>query len=130
MQLHLERTTESNQLSAYGAGYFVVNDKRISSSIVISADSVDLEWPVESVAELSQEHLQAVIETRPELVILGSGAKHEFPGTAVIAAFASSSIGLEVMNTGAACRTYNVLLSEGRNVVAMLVKIVADGQSA
>lgn len=123
MRLHLQRDTESNQLSAYGQGYFVVNDRRINSSIVIGPRHLDPHWSITSVSQLQEEDLLGVFELRPKVAILGSGARHEFPGTPVMAAFEQTGIGLEVMSTGAACRTYNVLLSEGRDVVAMLVLI-------
>ena len=78
-------------------------------------------WPVLSSAALSVEHLEPLLALAPEVVILGSGPRLRFPSPAVLRVLFERRIGVETMDTGAACRTYNVLASEGRPVVAALM---------
>ena len=125
MQLHLESGRNQNHISSYGTGYFVVNDTRIKSGIILARDHFERDWGVTSCAELGPEHFALALETKPELIVLGTGARHVFPNASTLAPLYEARIGIEIMGTGAACRTYNVLLSEGRNVLGMLMLIAA-----
>ena len=78
-------------------------------------------WPVQRSEDLLAEHLQPVLALAPEVVIIGSGARLRFPPAAVLRVLFERRIGVETMDTAAACRTYNVLASEGRSVVAALM---------
>jgi uncharacterized protein len=109
-----------NLFTGYGEGYVEVNGRRIASSVLVNAVQL-AEWDVRSVAQLTEEKLAAVLALKPEIVLLGSGADFTFPDAAVLAPFYRARIGLEVMDTRAACRTYNILLGEDRNVVAALI---------
>ena len=110
-----------NTFTGYGPGYVEVNRKRHSSSLVVSADRVIVDWPAASVEALTADHLAAIVELKPEIAIIGSGATFRFPDPARLALLHQARIGVEVMDTHAACRTYNILLGEGRNVVAALI---------
>ena len=110
-----------NTFTGYGEGYVEVNGKRHSASLVVSGDRVLVDWPAASVEALTADHLAAVVALAPEVVLLGSGARFQFPPPALLAPLHQAGIGVEVMDTPAACRTYNILLGEGRNVVAALV---------
>ena len=79
------------------------------------------EWPIGSVDELQADHLAAILELKPTIVLLGTGAKFQFPDPARLAPLYKAGIGVEVMDTPAACRTYNILLGEGRDVLAALI---------
>ena len=116
-----------NTFTGYGAGYVEVNKKRYTSSLVVSGDRLVVDWPAASVDAISADHLAAILELAPEIVIVGSGATFRFPEPARLAPLHAARIGVEVMDTAAACRTYNILLGEGRNVVAAL--IVTPGAS-
>ena len=98
-----------------------VGAKRYTSSLVVSADRVIEDWPAASVEALAADHLAAIVELSPEIVLLGTGTTFAFPEAALLAPLYKAGIGVEVMDTPAACRTYNILLGEGRNVVAALV---------
>jgi uncharacterized protein len=93
---------------------------RLKESCLLSARQLITDWPPQQLSELTAEHLQAIRELNPELLLLGSGAKMQFPAATQLAALVSLGIGYEVMDTAAACRTYNVLVAEGRKVVAAL----------
>lgn len=110
-----------NTFTGYGPGYVEVNRQRYSASLVVSAERIIVDWPALSVEELGADHLAAIVELRPEIAILGSGATFRFPDPARLAPLHAARIGVEVMDTQAACRTYNILLGEGRNVVAALI---------
>ncbi|MFZ3321080.1 MAG: Mth938-like domain-containing protein [Usitatibacter sp.] len=110
-----------NTFSGYGEGYVQVGAKRHAASLVVSGDRVIEDWPAASIDALSADHFAAIIELAPEIVLLGTGASFRFPEPALLAPLYKAGIGVEVMDTPAACRTYNILLGEGRNVVAALI---------
>jgi uncharacterized protein len=110
-----------NTFTGYGDGYVEVNGRRYASSLVVGAQSLVTDWPAASVGALTADHLAAILQLKPEIVIVGSGAKFRFPEPARLAPLHQARIGVEVMDTPAACRTYNILLGEGRNVVAALI---------
>jgi uncharacterized protein len=121
LKIEREQAEGRNLFSGYGEGYVAVNGRRYTSSVVVSADRVIADWPAASLDELTADHLAAILELKPEVLLLGSGARFSFPDPARLAAIYKAGIGVEVMDTPAACRTYNILLGEGRNVVAALV---------
>ena len=82
-----------------------------------------LEWPPLNFNELTLEHLQLIKDLKPELVIIGSGARQEMLSAEFLAFFGTSGIGIECMTTAAACRTYNLLVSEARNVAVGLIRL-------
>ena len=93
----------------------------LTRSFIIAPDTLRREWLPQQVEELQPEHLAALLALQPELVLLGCGRRFRFPATAVMQALAERGIGMEVMDTGATCRTYSVLAAEGRRVVAALL---------
>lgn len=108
-------------ISGYDESSVGVRHKRYTSSFAIHREGIIDSWPVYSSDTLSPEHFQEILQLKPELVILGTGNKLVFPPVEVRALFLGQGIGFEVMDTGAACRTYNILLSEDRHVVAALM---------
>ena len=96
----------------------VLQEEYLSASFIISPRTLLRDWAPQSFDELLEEHLQTLLTLEPELVLLGTGAKIRFPRSVWLAAFHQRGIGVEVMDLGAVCRTYNVLMAEGRNVVA------------
>jgi uncharacterized protein len=121
LKIEREQAEGKNMFTGYGEGYVAVNGARHSASLVVSADRIITDWPAASLESLSADHLAAIVELKPEIVLLGSGAAFRFPELALLAAFHKAGIGVEVMDTPAACRTYNILLGEGRNVIAALI---------
>ncbi len=109
-----------NLIRRYGADFIAIGDAEIRSSCIVTANSLD-SWAPRSVDELRAEHLAALFALAPEVVVLSTGAKQLFPRAALRAEFATRRIGLEVMEVGAACRTYNVLVGEERRVLAAIL---------
>ena len=108
-------------ISAYDETGVSINGERYETSLVIAPDALQTEWPPGAIDELCSEHFQSIIELRPELVLLGTGPNLRFPPVETYAALIQAGIGVEIMDTGAACRTYNILVSESRRVVAGLI---------
>ncbi len=109
-----------NLIRRYGADFIAIGEQEIRSSCLVTANSIE-PWTPRSVEELRAEHLAALFELAPEVVVLSTGAKQLFPRAALRAEFATRRIGLEVMEIGAACRTYNVLVGEERRVLAAIL---------
>ena len=92
-----------------------------SSSLLLGLDNRLEDWPVANITELAIEHLAPIWQNTPDIVLLGTGQKLVFPAMDIYQQFVTRGIGLEVMDTAAACRTYNVLLAEDRRVLALLI---------
>ena len=121
MKFEQDNPAGRNTFTGYGEGYVEVNRQRHATSLVVSADRVITDWPAKSIEALTADHFAAVLALRPEIVLLGTGASFTFPPGPLLTPLRQAGIGVEVMDTPAACRTYNILLGEGRNVVAALV---------
>jgi len=135
MQFNLDRDISSFSIRAYTPGEIsitlpVAGDpmvarpleiERISGSFIISPKRLVRDWPVADIAALQLAHLEILAELEPELVLLGTGERLIFPAAELTMVLLSRRIGVEVMDTAAACRTYNILMAEGRGVVAALI---------
>jgi len=110
-----------NVIRSYARGELRVNDDVFHDSVIVATSRVRAEPALSDVSELVMEHADHVLEFDPELVLLGTGHRQAFPAAAFAARFLASGIGFEAMDTGAACRTFNVLVSEQRRVVALLI---------
>jgi len=97
-----------------------LRERTVTASALITPASVAA-WPVDSVEALKVEHLKPVLALGASVVLLATGARQRFPDRAVLAAAAAAGIGLEVMDVGAACRTYNVLVAEDRAVALAVI---------
>jgi uncharacterized protein len=125
LKIEREQAEGRNAFTGYGEGYVEVNRARHAESLVVSADRLITEWPAHNVESLLADHIAAIVELKPEIVLLGTGSALRFPEPALLAPLYKAGIGVEVMDTPAACRTYNILLAEGRNVVAALIVVPA-----
>ena len=94
---------------------------RASSSFIVATDTIIKDWPLHDISLLAINHLQPVLQLEPELVLLGTGQKQQFPQTQLLASFYNQGIGVEIMDSPAACRTFNILAGEGRKVVAAII---------
>jgi uncharacterized protein len=121
MKLTDEKIAGINLIRSYAAGEVRIGETVIRGSCLISADQIVSDWRPRTAAELSIEDLEPVLVMQPEVVVIGSGPRQEFPAPEILGAVLSRGIGCEVMDTGAACRTYNILASEGRTVVMALL---------
>lgn len=121
MKFEQEAAEGRNSFTGYGEGYVEVGGRRVTASLVVTGEQIVSDWGVGSIASLTREHVAGLVAMKPEVVLLGSGSVFAFPDPAVLAPLHAARIGVEVMDTRAACRTYNILLGEGRNVLAALV---------
>ena len=120
MKFTLEPTSKVNVIRSYSADEIHVGEHTIRSSCLVTADRLIAQWPPGSLEELTASYLETIFELRPELVLLGTGPRQRFPSAAIRSAFGTRSIGLESMDLGAACRTFNILVHEERRVAAAL----------
>ena len=110
-----------NVIRGYAAGEIRINEQIIRDSVIVSATDLAVEPRIRGVADLSAEHHARMLSLDPELILIGTGMRQSFPEPGFGARFLSAGIGFEVMDTGAACRTFNVLVAEQRRVVALLI---------
>lgn len=121
MRFTEDASTAINIIRGYGSGEIRINEQSIRDAVIISATSLLIEAGLRSVADLGAAQHARIRSLEPELVLVGSGPRQSFPDNSFGAQFLRENIGYEVMDTGAACRTFNVLVSEGRRVVAVLL---------
>ena len=111
----------TNTVSRHERGAVWVNGVRWSHSVLVPWRGEVRPWPLEQLASLTAAHFEQVLALKPELVIFGSGERLQFVSAALYRSLIEARIGIETMDTAAACRTYNVLASEGRSVAAALL---------
>ena len=124
MKLQPDRL-DVQSILAYGAGWVGLGNngvaEKIDYSVVIGSRGEKLPWDCQRFEQLTAEHFALLADMKPELVIFGSGTRLRFPPPAFLRGLMAQRIGLETMDTLAACRTYNILAGEGRHVVAALL---------
>lgn len=120
MKLHLTTAEKQNLITAYGDDFIEINRQRYQHNVIVTPDNIVSDWACDAFAALTPAHFANIGLNKPEVVLLGSGATHRFLHPRIYAALTELGIPLECMNTAAACRTYNILMSEGRHVAAAL----------
>jgi uncharacterized protein len=120
LKLHASSLTALNTFTGYGPGFVLVNDQRHESGVIVMPEHLQA-WDARDFASLEAAQFGPIAALKPELVLLGTGDKLRFPHPALTRALAEARIGLEVMDLQAACRTYNILMAEGRKVAAALL---------
>lgn len=124
MKLQPDRL-EVQSILGYGPGWVGLGNQgvaeKISHSVIIGSRGEKLDWNCQRFADLTPAHFALLADLRPEMVIFGSGAKIRFASPSLLQSLMSHRIGLETMDTLAACRTYNILAGEGRHVLAALL---------
>lgn len=120
MKLHLTTAEKQNLITGYGDDFIEINRQRYQHNLIVTPENITSEWDCTAFATLTPEHFAVIGHNKPEVVLLGSGVTHRFLHPKIYASLTEQGIPLECMNTAAACRTYNILMSEGRNVTAVL----------
>jgi uncharacterized protein len=120
MKLHLADSKNRYTVTGYGTGYLAVNTVHYDQPLVITPDQPPQPWPVLQFDALDAAAMAVLLEKSPEIIVLGTGATQRFAAPAVLRPLIEAGIGIETMNTPAACRTYNILMAEGRRVVAAM----------
>lgn len=113
--------SSAQTIQGYGPGWIGVDADRITHSVLIGSSGLRQAWAPNRFEDLTAEHFAQLAQLDTELIIFGSGARNRFPPPAWLAPLMARRLGLETMDTAAACRTYNVLAAEGRRVMAALL---------
>lgn len=121
MKLHLSNTAGLNLFTAHGEGYVVVNNERHETNLIVLPESIVAGWTDASALTLTMDDMDKLLALKTGIILLGTGNRLRFPPGNLIRPFAAAGIGLEIMDLPAACRTYNILASEGRQVAAALL---------
>lgn len=121
MQLTWQQTAHPNHITAADDDGILIGEQRYQTSLLLTDAQLIADWPVADCQQLDLDSLQSILSDPPEVLLLGTGKKQIFPDMSLLQALFEKGIGVEVMDTLAACRTFNVLLHEERKVVAALI---------
>ncbi len=121
MKLSLDYSTAKYSITAYDADAITINNQRYTGSVVVSPERLLDNWEPRHVEHIDAAHIEYLISLKPEIILLGTGTSQSFPHPSLMALAMQQGIGFEVMDTGSACRTYNVLAAEDRNIAAALI---------
>ncbi len=121
MKLQPDPKSHLNTVTSYDANRIEINTVPYSHSVLVMPEGSVEEWPVKDFAALKAEHFELIAQKKPELVIFGAGQTIKFPNPALLAPLIKARIGFETMDTQAACRTYNILMGEGRLVLGAFI---------
>jgi uncharacterized protein len=121
MKLHQDNPYALNRIRGYGPAEIRVNDTAYHQSLIVAAQALELDGLPHSLAQFKVQHLERLLAHGPEIILLGTGPRLVFPPRELLLGAQARGVGIEVMDTGAACRTFNVLLAEDRMVVALLL---------
>lgn len=121
MKLHLTQAEGNQLITGYGVGWVEVNGVRHEHSLIVLPNLLLPGWQASDFDSLTEESFRGLLELKPEVVLLGTGEKHRFLHPRISRELTTANISLESMDTAAACRTYNILMAEGRHVAAALL---------
>lgn len=121
MKLHLNSGSGQYLFTGYENDRVFINRQPYSSSLIVMPDSVISDWDATDFASLSEAHFARVLQLQPELVLLGTGARLQFPHPRLYRCLTEAQIGVECMDSQAAARTYNILMAEDRRVACMIL---------
>ena len=122
MALIEDKISNRNSIQAYESDHITINGKEYRGNLILSINKIISPWNVSSIDQIEANDLNDIFNLNPEVVLLGTGEKQIFPNVEIFGFFAQQNVGLEVMNTGALCRTFNILAAEDRNVVAAILQ--------
>lgn len=121
MKLHADPRSAHHVVTAYGPGHVAVDGRTHGRSLLLLPDRIDAEWGPDRYAELAEAHIAQLAALACDILLLGTGTRQRFPAPALLRPLIEAGRGIEVMDTSAACRTYNILVAEGRAVAAALI---------
>jgi uncharacterized protein len=121
--MKLQADTHGGQffITGHGGGWLAINGQRYQRSLLLLPDRIDTDWGPSRIEDLTAEHLANLAALAGHVVLLGTGARQHFPPAAILRPLLAAQIGVEIMTTSAACRTYNVLVADDRAVAAALI---------
>ncbi len=121
MPLAEDIVTSHYRISSYSDDTVSINEGIYRQSLILTAETLFGPWPVTDISHLSSENLAPIFESKPAVVLLGTGPRQQFPEARIFGLFGEQGIGLEVMDNGALCRTFNILVAEDRAVTAAII---------
>ena len=121
MKLQSDPHSGANTITGYGDGYVEINQTPYAHAVLLSSDGAISAWPAQSFDSLEASHFTQMVELKPELILIGTGSKQRFPKPELLKSLILAKIGFEIMDSQAACRTYNILVGEGRQVLLALI---------
>ncbi|WP_034293237.1 Mth938-like domain-containing protein [Herbaspirillum sp. RV1423] len=121
MKLHSTETQQYQTVTSYDDSGVELNAIRFDHSLLVLPETPPVDWPVASFEQLDVGHFSQIDATRPDVVILGTGQRQRFVHPRLTVALTERRIGVECMDNQAACRTYNILMAEGRKVALALI---------
>ena len=121
MKMHSGNDAEGHRITSYGDGFVAVDNEVIRQPFVVTPERVLRDWQPDSVESIGESAMRELTELGAEVVLLGTGERQRFPQAELFGIVTGAGIGLEVMDTPAACRTFNILVAEGRRVAAALI---------
>lgn len=121
MKLHVDARPSLNTVTGYGPGFVEINRRRYEHALLLAPEGEVVAWDVEGFESLTAAHFERLLALAPDVVLLGTGERQRFPHPRLTSALMQARIGVDVMDTHAACRTYNILMVEGRKVLAALL---------
>ena len=121
LKLQLNTSTAQKIFTAHGKGYVSVSGERFEHPILVTPEQVLTEWQPQGFDELDETHFAYFLTLKPEILLFGTGAQQRFAHPRLYQELIAAGIGVEFMDTAAACRTYNILMAEDRRVVAAIL---------
>ncbi|MBT8553262.1 Xcc1710-like domain-containing protein [Polynucleobacter paneuropaeus] len=126
MKLESDPHSGANTITGYGDGYVEINKVPHQHAVLLSSNGEISPWPVARFSELQSGHFSQIATLKPELIIIGTGKRQQFPKPELLKPLIAAKVGFEIMDSQAACRTYNILVGEGRRV---LLALIVEGDS-
>ena len=121
MKLQSDPHSGANTITGYGDGYVEINKIPYAHAVLLSSDGAITDWSVQTFDNLEASHFSQMVDLKPELILIGTGSRQRFPKPELLKALIEAKIGFEIMDSQAACRTYNILVGEGRQVLLALI---------
>ncbi len=121
MKLHLTKAAGQNLFTGYGDNYVSINQKNYEKSLIVMPETLIENWDASSFDDLNGSHFEFILSLEPEIVLLGTGKSLRFPHPSLTQSLTRAQIGIEIMDIHATCRTYNILMAEGRKVAAAII---------
>ncbi len=123
--MHFTLETDANRyiVTSYGLGWITVNKRELRQSLIVTPEVLVTDWTPHDISDLEISHFEMVSQLAPEIILLGTGNKQRYLHPRLIRPLLVNGVGVEIMDTAAACRTYNITMLEGRKVAAALFMI-------
>jgi uncharacterized protein len=130
MKLHTSTTLHYQTVTAYDDSSVEINAHKFDYSLIVLPEVAPMAWPVTAFEQLEASHFEQIAQLNPDVVIFGSGRRQRFVHPALLQSLSVRQIGVECMDSKAACRTYNILMGEGRKVLLALLLEQTDTGAA